>query len=175
MTDLDPDVIRRMLDEADAGANADERGKKYEELLVYVFESVQGALVVANTRNYFGAEQVDLAVSHGGEFVGLPDKFLVECKNYGHPVDSKAVGYFLFICVSRSAELAIVAAADGLTGEPGDMTYAHSLAMSASAMGCRLIVITKADLLALSSTADLIEMLRRRYLHAWANAGIGLS
>ena len=47
--------------------------------------------------------------------------------------------------------------------------------MSASAMGCRLIVITKADLLALSSTADLIEMLRRRYLHAWANAGIGLS
>jgi len=163
-----------MLDEAAAGVTTDEQGKKYEELLVYIFESVPGALMAANTRNYFGAEQIDLAVSHGGGFVGLPDKFIVECKNYAHPVDSKAVGYFLFICISRGAELAIVAAANGLSGEPDDMTYAHSLAFSASALGCRLIVITKEDLLTLNSTADLVEMLRRRYLNAWANAGIGI-
>jgi hypothetical protein len=163
-----------MLTEAAAGATEDERGKKYEALLVYVFESVANVIVVANTKNYFGAEQIDVAVSNGGGFPGLPDEFLVECKNYAHPVDSKAVGYFLFICVSRGAKLAIVAAHSGLSGQADDMTYAHSLALSGSAMGCRLVVITKDDLLALTSEADLVDMLRRRYLEAFANAGIGV-
>jgi hypothetical protein len=163
-----------MLTEAADGATEDERGKKYEALLVYVFESVPNVIVAANTKNYFGAEQIDIAVSNGGGFPGLPDEFLVECKNYAHPVDSKAVGYFLFICVSRRAKLAIVAANSGLSGQADDMTYAHSLAFSGSAMGCRLIVITKDDLLALTSSADLVDMLRRRYLEAFANAGIGV-
>ncbi len=113
MSTLDPLEVRRLLDEAAIAPNADARGKKYEELLVYVFECVPGTLVVPNTRNYFGAEQVDLAVSNGGAFQGLPEQFLVECKNYADPLDSKSVGYFLFICLSKESKLAVVAAANG--------------------------------------------------------------
>jgi hypothetical protein len=170
---FDPQEVKRLLDESDQAATATARGAKYEELLAYVFDSVPDSLVVRSKRNFFGAEQIDLAVSHGGGFPGLPDKFLVECKNYGDPVDSKAIGYFLFICVSRSAELAIVVAAEGLTGNADDMTYAHSLAIAASALGCRLVVITTADLLGLGTVDDLQALLRERFLSAWATGGIG--
>jgi len=174
MTTLDPRTVRRMLASAAKATTADGRGKKYERLLEYVFSSVDGSLVVADERNYFGAEQVDLGVSNGGAFPGLPEQFLVECKNYAEPLDSKSVGYFLFICLSRGAELAIVAAADGLTGNAAESTYAHSLALAASANGCRLVVITTADLLSLRSASDLVMMLRRRWLSAWANGGVGV-
>jgi hypothetical protein len=145
-----------------------------QELLVYVFESVPGALVVPDVRNYFGAEQVDIA--EGNEeraFPGLPDKFLVECKNYSASMDSKAVGYFLYICLSRGLELAVVAAAEGLAGKSADTTYTHSLALSASAMKCKLVVITTADLLNVKDTDDLKKLLRLRFLQAWSSGGIG--
>jgi hypothetical protein len=170
---LDPVEVRRLLQEAESGANADERGKRYEALLSYVFEAVPGTLAVPDTRNYFGGEQVDLAISNGGGFVGLPNEFLVECKNYKQPVDSKAVGYFLFICLTRSSRLAVIAAANGLTGDPSDSSYAYSLALKASGLGCRLVVMTTADLLSLTSAEDLTDMLRHRWLEAFANGGIG--
>jgi hypothetical protein len=170
---FDPQEVKRLLAESDQAATATARGAKYEDLLAYVFDSVPDSLVVRNKRNFFGAEQIDLAVSHGGGFPGLPEKFLVECKNYGDPVDSKAIGYFLFICLSRSAELAIVAAAEGLSGNADDMTYAHSLAIAASALGCRLVVITTADLLSLGTVEDLQALLRERFLSAWATGGVG--
>jgi hypothetical protein len=173
MTDLDPGVVKRMLADAEAETEADARGRLFEALLVYIFDSVPSSLVVPNVKNFFGAEQIDLAVSNGGDFVGLPDEFLVECKNYADPMDSKAVGYFLFICLSRGAKLAIVAASHGISGAGADMTYAHSLAMPASAMGCRLVVIDRDDLLSLGTAGDLVQILRRRYLDAFANAGIG--
>jgi hypothetical protein len=173
VSELDPVEVHRLLQEAESGANADERGKRYEALLTYVFDTVPDTLVVANTRNYFGGEQVDLAISNGGGFPGLPGQFLVECKNYREPVDSKAVGYFLFICQMRGSDLAVIAAANGLTGDRNDGSYAHSLALAASASGCRLVVITTADLLSLTSVQDLTDMLRHRWLEAWANGGIG--
>ncbi|HEU0131184.1 MAG TPA: hypothetical protein VFQ85_09370 [Mycobacteriales bacterium] len=85
------DDISRLLTEAESAPTEDERGKRFEALLQFLFESVPGTLVVPNTRNYFGAEQVDLAVSNAGGFPALPDKFLVECKNYSHKLESNAV------------------------------------------------------------------------------------
>jgi hypothetical protein len=170
---LNPVEVRRLLQEAESGTNADERGKRYEALLTYVFEAVPGTVVVPNTRNYFGGEQVDLSIGNGGGFPVLPNQFLVECKNYREPVDSKAVGYFLFICLTRGLDLAVVAAANGLTGNPGDTSYAYSLALSASGLGSRLVVITTADLLSLTSAQDLTDMISHRWLKAFANGGIG--
>lgn len=162
-----------MLAAAKAGANPDARGKLYEALLKYVFESVIGTRVVANETSFFKAEQVDLAVANGGGFPELPQRFLVECKNYEVHVDSKAVGYFLFICLTRKVDLAVVVAANGLTGHADELSHAHSLAQGASALGCKLIVTTDADLLGLTCSDDLVALLSERYLKAWANGGIG--
>lgn len=174
MSGFDPAEIVRLLADAQSSSSADERGKRYEALLKYIFDCPEQSLVVGNERNYFGAEQVDLAVSNGGAFPGLPEEFLVECKNYADPIDSKSVGYFLFICLSRGADLAVVAAANGISGDAAETSYAHSLALAASSHGCRIIVLTTDDLLSLQTIDDLKSMLRRRWLSAWANGGIGV-
>jgi hypothetical protein len=165
--------LAKRLSECEAETVAARRGKKFEELLDFVFSSVSGSMVERDTRNHFGAEQVDLVVGHDGQFPLLPSVFLVECKDYQHAVDSKAVGYFLFICLSRRVSVAVIVAANGLTGDPADSSYAHSLALAASAMGTKLIVITRADLLALTDPSDLPKLLSQRMLRATANGGVG--
>jgi hypothetical protein len=165
-------LIRLAISEAAAAPDSDAAGKRYERLLVDMFEAI-GCLVRPNMTNYFGAGQIDLGVANRQSIPGLPAQFLVECKNYMDPVDSKAVGYFLFLALSRKAELAVVVAASGLTGDINDSTYAHSLAMSASAMGCKVILLTNNDLLSFATEADFVDMLERRYLAAWTGAGIG--
>ncbi len=173
MTPLQVEVTR-LLAEADGASTSDAKGKHYEALLKYVFESVPGSLVIDNRKTFFKTEQIDLAVGHDGGFVGLPEHFLVECKNYDHPVDSKAVGYFLFIAISRGSKLAVLAAAMGLTGDSDDLTHAHSLATRASAMGCKIVVLSRSELEGLGQPDDLVALLRRRYLEAWSEAGIGV-
>lgn len=173
MSGLDPQVVKQMMDASDNASHAQAKGELFEQLLKYVFESVPGTLVRHNSASFFGSEQIDLAVANRGGFPGLPDKFLVECKNYSDPVDSKAVGYFLYICVSRSAELAVIVASNGLTGDSDELTHAHSLAMTAQVLKCRLVVLTRDDLLGLADEQALVDLLEERHLAAFSTGGIG--
>lgn len=173
MSGLDPQVVKQMMDASDNAPHAQAKGELFELLLKYVFESVPNTLVVHNSASFLGSEQIDLAVANRGGFPGLPDKFLVECKNYSDPVDSKAVGYFLYICLSRSAELAVIVASNGVTGDSDELTHAHSLAMTAQALRCRLVVLTRDDLLALANEQALVDLLERRHLAAFSTGGIG--
>lgn len=167
------DQIAELLAAADAAAPGHATGVAYEQLLLHIFGSVDGTIVQPDEKSHYGTEQVDIAVSHGGVFPGVPNKFLVECKNYAHPVDSRSVGYFLYICVSRACELAVVVAANGLTGNPDDDAHAHSLAKAAAALKCLLILITTQDLLQIETPQDVITLVSRRYLTAFAKGGIG--
>lgn len=152
----------------------DERGKRFERLLLWLLDEVPDALAIANVTSDFGTEQIDVAVANRGGFRSLPAHFLVECKNYASPLDSKSVGYFLFICLSRGIELAVIVASSGLTGNAIDQKYAHSLAKAAAPMGCRLLILTRTDLLALKSREDLVDLLEKRYLLAMASGGVGI-
>lgn len=173
MTRFQTEVLRMLLAAEDATLSSQARGQKFEELLMYMFDAVPDSLVVGNVSSDFAAEQVDIAVSNRGAFPGLPSKFLVECKNYSSPLDSKSVGYFLFICVSRGAELAVIVAKSGLTGDVAEQNHALSLAKAASALGCRLVVINRNDIVSLNRGADLVELLETRLLHAFASGGVG--
>jgi len=169
----DPQVVREMITEAESAPNTDEQGHAYERALRYAFEAA-GCLVEQNLTNIGGAEEVDLGVGNLGSFPLLPQIFLVECKDWDRPVDSKTVGYFLNIVRSRSLQLAIVVAPKGLTGDDSDMTYAHSLGAYAAAQAVKIVVITTDDLLAIESAADFTALLHRRYLRAVVNGGIGV-
>lgn len=173
MRKFDPERLREMLDNAESASEAAVRGRLFEDLLTYIFECVPEVRVVQNSVNFFGAEQVDIAVGHRGAFGSLPNHFLVECKNYEHPVDSKAVGYFLYICISKKVQLAVICASNGLTGNADDLTYAHSLALAASALGLRLVVLTRNDIVNLTDHLSIVELLEDRHLKAIANGGIG--
>lgn len=172
MTDYQHEV-KELLDAAEAPTLTPQaRGKKFEELLIHLFASVADTLVVGDVSSDFAAEQIDIAVANRGGFRSLPPEFLVECKNYSAPLDSKSVGYFLFICISRRANLAVIVASSGLTGGP-EQNHALSLAKAASALGTRLVVLTRMDIISLTCAGDLVDLLESRYLKAFASGGVG--
>ncbi len=173
---IDPDVVSEMLAVAAAADTTDSQGKAYEALARYLFEQVPGCIVESDITNEFKSEQIDLAVGNSRLPEGLPllaPVALVECKDWSHPVDSKTVGYFINICAGRRVELGILMAANGITGDPKDLSYAHSLGMAAAPRGVTVIVITGEDVSALSSTEDFVELLSRRFLRAVATGAVG--
>jgi hypothetical protein len=173
MSPFQATILSLLLSAEDSTLTSQARGQKFEELLIHIFDSVQDSLVIGNISSDFASEQIDIAVSNRGGFPSLPSEFLVECKNYSEPLDSKSVGYFLFICVSRGAKLAVIIAKSGLTGDPGEHKHALSLAKAASALGCRLVVLNRDDIVSLSSTRELVDLLDMRYLQAFASGGVG--
>jgi hypothetical protein len=174
---FDPAEIRRYLANAPAAATSDAKGKLYEELVKYLFEAVPGCFAESNITNVFRTEQVDVAVGNGKLPDGLwllPHVILVECKHWDEPVDSGRVGYFMNILAGRGVELGILVAANGITGNRDDLTNAHALGLHGSPRGLKVVVITTEDIANLRTVADLIELLHRRYLLAYAAGAIGV-
>ena len=145
---FEPSFLRHLLMKANEETISSFRGKAYERAIRYVFES-SGCLVEANQTNVLGAEEVDLGVGNLNVMPLLPKIFLVECKDWDNPVDSRTVGYFINIVRNRSLELAVIIAPSGLTGSGDDLTYAHSLGLAAAAQHIKIIVVTSDDFLAL--------------------------
>jgi hypothetical protein len=69
--------------------------------------------------------------------------------------------------------MGLMIAAQGITGDPHDFSYAHSLLIQASARRIRVLVITTNEIAALTCSADFVELLNRRYLRAVAS-GMGV-
>lgn len=173
---LDPVVIRDHLKAATSALDTDSQGKAYERLIVYLFESTPGCLAEHDLISGLGSEQVDVAVGNlcfpDGPAL-LPATFLVECKDWNKPVDSSTLGYFINTLANRSIEVGLMIAARGITGDPHDFSYAHSLLIQASARRIRVLVITTEEITALTSSSDFVELLNRRYLRAVAS-GMGV-
>jgi hypothetical protein len=169
---FDPQTLRRLIKEADSAPDTNKKGHAYERAFRYAFKCA-GCMVEQNQTNFGGAEEVDLGVGNDGSFRLLPSVFLVECKDWDRPVDSKTVGYFLNIVRNRSVELAIIVAPKGLTGDEQELTYAHSLG-TAGAQNIKVVVITTDDLHAIESIAELVSLMHRRYLRAVVSGGIGV-
>jgi hypothetical protein len=173
---LEPAMIRRYLIDAKAAAVSDEKGKLYEELLIYLFEAVPGCIAERNLTNVFRTEQIDIAVGNAGDGGGLrllPHVILVECKDWGKPVGSSTVGYFMNILAGRGVELGVLVAANGITGNRGDLTNAHALGLHGSPRAIKIVVITTEDIASLQSVDDFVELLHRRYLRSFATGAIG--
>lgn len=157
------------------GCAADAQGKAYEVLAVHLFEAIPGCFAERDIISFFGAEQIDIAVGNPRLPEGLPllpTVLLVECKDWARPVDSKTVGYFINILANRSAERGILIAANGITADPEELSRAHALGISAVARGIKVLIVTTTEIQGLTCTADLTELLNRRYLRAIASGGL---
>jgi Restriction endonuclease len=174
---LDPAVVRRYLHDAATGTTTDAQGKAYEALAVYLFECIPGCLAERDIISFFGAEQIDVGVGNPRLPEGLallPTALIVECKDWARPVDSKTVGYFINILANRSVEAGILIAANGITGDPEELSRAHALGISAVARGIKVLIMTTAEIESLTCTADLTELVNRRYLRAIMSGGLGI-
>lgn len=174
--DVDQSIIGAHLAAARTAPNNDAKGKAYEALVAYLFSCVPTCIVECGITNVFGTEQIDVAVGNLGPPNGLylfPRVFLIECKDWNHPVDSKTVGYFLNILASRSVEVGILYAANGITGDLSEFTYAHALGLAASSRGIKLVVVTTDDITGLGSVEDFVNLLHQRLLRAYATGTVG--
>jgi hypothetical protein len=175
--ELDPVEVKRLLDAAAGATSSDAQGKAYEALAEYLFGCVPGCITERNLISFFGTEQIDVAVGnarHPDGLALLPAVLLVECKDWHKPVDSAAIGYFINILANRGVEAGILIAAHGITGDPDTLRGAHALGIGALARGINLLILTNQDIELLGSTADLTELLNRRYLRAIASGGMGV-
>lgn len=157
--------IAAYLKLAKSAGTSYQRGRYYENLLAYLIESVPGCEAIRNRLNYYGTEEVDITVDNArlvDGFSRLPEKFLVECKNWSSPVDSTTLGYFVNVVVDRDCSLGVLAAAQGITSDKHHRGRAHAIGMAALIRHIRIIVITDADLRRLTSPADFVALLHRR-------------
>ncbi|MFE9582004.1 restriction endonuclease [Nocardia sp. NPDC006044] len=168
MAELSINAISAHLGRAADPANSTHmRGRAYEAALVHVFDGIPGCVTQSNSLNRFASEEVDISVMNFRERDGLralPELFLVECKNWSRPVDSARVSTFATKIRHRDCTLGVLVAASGVTGDPYEKTAAYQAAANALLERTRILLLTTDDLMALTSSKDVVNLLHRRLL-----------
>jgi hypothetical protein len=164
MTAIDSEHVAALLAFGDKAATHAERGRALEELIVYLFELVPGISVTArNELNAFGAEEIDVAFWNEGDPCGLrlfDHIILVECKNWSSPVGYPELAIFLDKLLSRGRPQGILIAAAGITGDPHNLTNAHSVIARALSHSKEIIVLTRHEIERLTDTVQLVRLLK---------------
>lgn len=173
---IDQLVVQGYVDAGVAAATTTEKGRALEDLICYVFELVPGIhLTMRNNTNVFLTEEVDVAFFNNGALdglVGLPDVILVEAKNWSNRVGSNEVAWFDYKIASRGMSLGMIVTNEGITGDPVELTRSHKIVSDALQKGRRLIVMTVAEIQALTTTDDLIRLIKKKILELVVRAGL---
>jgi restriction endonuclease len=159
-------AIRKLFMKSDAAATVQEKGRTFENLICEVFEALPGIeLVERNALNAFSTEEVDVALWNRRSGRGLyffPHVVLIECKNWSGAVGSQEVAYFADRLRHRGCDFGILVAANGVTGDPQQLAQAHFELAIAASQGQRIVVLTRQELEAITSSADLIALIKRK-------------
>jgi restriction endonuclease len=159
-------VINGHLQICDNGTNNHQKGKAFEDLAAYLFETIAGiSLSTRNQMNVFNSEEIDIAVWNDKSRFGLhflPDIILIECKNWSLPVSSIEISWFCQKVLSRGLDFGILIANNGITGDPSDLTAAHSIIAQHLIQKRRIIVITRQEILLLRTTAEMVALIKKK-------------
>jgi hypothetical protein len=86
----------------------------------------------------------------------------VECKSWSKPVGSEHVAWFLSKIENRGLDFGILLAMSGITGDARDKGQVHYEVAMALPKKIRIVVITRAEIEALSTTEELVVLIRRK-------------
>jgi predicted helicase len=161
-------ILATHLHDCDHGATNQIKGKAFEDLACYLFETVPGVNSSArNVKNAFKNEEIDVAVWNDKATDGLnflPNIVLIECKNWTKPVSSIEVSWFATKLQSRGLDFGILIASKGVTGNAAELNAAHNTISIQLSMGRRIIVITRKEINTLIDTDDMIELIKQKLL-----------
>jgi hypothetical protein len=159
--------VESMLEQIDSAETADAKGTALEELTKYLFEKISG--VDCSDQDILDApraHELDLAFWNDQRLsllYFLDAVLIVECKASETPVGSADVGWFVRKLQDRGAHHGILIALNGVTGE-GD-TSAHNEILTALMRDrIKILLLTRAEILVLTNTEQLSEMLKRKLL-----------
>lgn len=159
-------TIGKYLKKADAAATNDEKGEIFEDLIEYLFSKVPGVPQIRrNVISVFKSEELDLIVwndKHPKGLVSLNTWIPIECKTSGNAIGSHELQVFIAKVERRSLDFGILVAWHGITGDAATLTGAHDHASTALIKGIRIIVITRKDIERLTSTENLVSLIRTR-------------
>jgi hypothetical protein len=159
-------TIGRYLRRADGASTNDEKGEIFEALIVYLFSKIPGVPQIRrNSTSVFRSEELDLVVwndKHPKGLISLNTWIPVECKSSHHPIGSHELQVFISKIERRALDFGILIAWRGITGDAATLTGAHDHASTALIKGIRIIVITREDIENLTSTEDLVGLIRTR-------------
>jgi hypothetical protein len=166
MAAIDQNIVAGFLHTGLNGSSTTDKGRALEDLICYVFALVPGISITRrNTMNIFHTEEIDVALWNERAADGITfmqEILLVECKNWSYPVGSSEVNWFDTKLRNRGLDFGILVATQGVTGDPQDLTAAHSIIASALRERRRLVVITRAELQSLQDTTMLVHLLKEK-------------
>jgi hypothetical protein len=159
-------TITRYLRKADNAGTNDKKGQVFEDLVVYLFSKIPGVPQIRrNSTSVFQSEEIDLVIwndKHPKGLISLNTWIPVECKSSLRPIGSHELQVFISKIERRALDFGILVAWYGITGDAATLTGAHDHASTALIKGIRIIVITRRDIENLTSTEDLVGLIRTR-------------
>jgi hypothetical protein len=150
----------------DNGGTVQIKGKAFEDLACYLFETIPGvSIALRNQMNAYNNEEIDVAIWNDKSRYGLnflPNVVLIECKNWTNAVSSIEVNWFCQKLASRGLDFGILIANNGITGNADDLTAAHNTIAFHLAQKRKVIVITRAEINALTNTNEMIHLIKEK-------------
>jgi hypothetical protein len=165
--------IKALLRKADAVSSSPERGACLEEAIAILFAAVPGVSIAnRNCVSVADTQEIDILCwneRRQNGFYHLETPFLIECKNWGTAVSGDEIVYFANTMKSRACRDGILIASQGITGRPGTLTGAHFELAQAMRSGQRILVLTRSEIEALHTTAELSDKLKEKILDLVVN------
>lgn len=139
-------------------------GRRLQDLMEWLLSEVPGVEIAArNKLDSARSEERDLWFEHDPKLSGLPFidfSFPVECKNEARPASAAEVREFAAKIRDTGGFDGLLVATNGLSGADG--RAAHDAVRIALSQRIRVTVLASADLRVVSTTDDLIGVIRRR-------------
>jgi hypothetical protein len=162
--------IADFLSRSDAAANADAKGRIFEDLVVYLMEKFQGVRVAErNVLDNTGAQELDVVFWNNrlqSPFDFLDPILMTECKNEAHPLSSAKCREFVAKLRSRGANNGLLITSSGIAGQTNGYRWANSVIMDAlTADRIKVIVLDRTEIQALGNTNDLINNITEKFLN----------
>jgi hypothetical protein len=152
---------------ADGGTTV-QKGNALEGVVADTFCLFDGVgLLFTNAIDAEGAAEIDILIynqRHPAGLLFLPDNILIECKNWQAPVNTATIRAFTSKLRQFKLDFGILVASTGITGDMADRTAGQAhLRREFDQIGLKVIVLTRLELEALTSTDDLGLLLRKKY------------
>jgi hypothetical protein len=164
---IDHAAIAATLAAGDVGTSA-EKGTALETVVAETFCLLDGiGLIKTNVIDNAGSLEIDILLYNHRHQAGLPflpNHLFVECKNWQVPVNAATVTVFTGKLHKFRVDTGILVAANGITGDPNELTAAHAHLRSVfDRDGLSVIVITRNEIERLRSTEDLSRLVSEKY------------
>jgi hypothetical protein len=175
MNAYDPARLKTLLAACESATGAHARGSALEDLVQHIFAATPSVtLYRRDVKDQDGTQEVDLVFSHlqHVSLLPIPDvTIIVECKNERRKATSEQITRFGTKLRTRNAKIGIFVTAAGLSGKNKPAVAAHAAIRDELSAGASIIVVTAAELAAVTSSDELAVLLRDRLLelHTFRN------